>query len=231
MTDFWQNFIAVWTAGVFLFIFVNRQRWAAYFDNRIEDKQARHNLAIIQDSVMQERSNLEVLRETVELERQRARIPFDVEIDAAKKKLEAEAERIALLDKEIELERTRLALPHQVEIDAAKAIADQHEREANIEVNKAERLAKVMMDKLEQSAAINNKKELERELANLPEYQEAAVQALKISNQEREAEIRAKKMKIEANEKYVHEFLRQEDYNGKYDDDYTVRTPKPPYVI
>lgn len=138
---------------------------------------------------------------------------------------------MALLEKEVEAEKNRFAIPQQVAIETAKAVADQHEREANIEVNKAERLAKVMMDKLEQSAAINNKKELERELVNDSEYQKASIKALVISNKEREAEVQAKQMKIKANENYVKEFLRQEDFNGKYDDSYTVRTPRPPYVI
>jgi len=115
---------------------------------------------------------------------------------------EVEATRIELLEKETKLSQEL----------------------ANIELQKAKELADVEVQKAKELADVEVQKELEIRLADNAEYQT-------VKTEELEANIRVQDYKIEANKKYIKEFLCQEYYNGDGDQDYCIRTPSPPYEL
>lgn len=92
MNSFWQILAAIWTTGFFVFVLLNKQRLVAYFNARIEDKNSRNNLKIINNALVEERNKLEILREQFELEKQKLNAPFEAVNDAHSKKLELDLE-------------------------------------------------------------------------------------------------------------------------------------------
>ena len=152
-----------------------------------------------------------------------------------KERLEREKESVSLLRQEIELERTRLALPLQTELDLLEKINKAKANAAIIEINRVQGLADIEIKKQKDLADVATKKAtklaniqvekiLEEKMLDFDDYKLAKCTAI-------QADAAALQYKIKANAEYVKQFMRQEDFNGTHDDDYTIRTPEPPYEV
>ena len=152
-----------------------------------------------------------------------------------KERLEREKESVSLLRQEIELERTRLALPLQTELDLLEKINKAKANAAIIEINRVQGLADIEIKKQKDLADVATKKAtklaniqvekiLEEKTLDFDDYKLAKCTVI-------QADAAALQYKIQANAEYVKQLMRQENYNGTYDDDYTIRTPEPPYEV
>jgi len=188
------------------FYISNYHTIARLFKNRVEQKEAD-----LDYKVKLNKLNLEEKKLDMELAAIKA--PFEAETKALRAKSEEEHKQFETARKQVELELKRLMLPEEAKIESVKRLADQQERLAKIEIEKAQALAEIEADKL-----------LELKLGEFDDYRQVRIKGI-------ETKIKVKEHKMAANEKYLAEFLNQEDYNGQYDDDYTYETPELPYRL
>ena len=176
----------------------------SFFESRAQVVKDRSALELEAERLALAKKHIEI--ESAKLKDEQLRIENNINrsVGEAREKLEVDT-------KAFELEKKRLAAPYTAEIEAKERLVKLAERQAQVEIDKAAALANCDVDRI-----------MAERLADFDAYAQAQADRILAQND-------ILREKSAQNKKYVYEFMRQEDYNGKRDPSYRIKTPDVPH--
>ncbi len=141
---------------------------------------------------------------------------------AARQELLIEQERLENLKNELSIQKAQLMLPVEVEIKAAKQLNAEKQKAADIEIDTAQKAAKIKIAEAIQEA-----------LNHIPEYAAVLIKEKELATKEKEQALvdRPRQHRIKANEDYMRTFLAIERENARFSSNYLTKKPQLPYPM